>query len=128
MGSMPNFRLSNNNPAWGPSVFTFQHNHIFFGSQFIFFSLSMATSIQNLVQPFSCRCPSYISPSIPIAIFPGGRSRNARKMLRIYGAMVEKTVQGASSTFAKEMERLSAKESLLLAVSPYLLLVPLFSD
>lgn len=29
--------------------------------------------------------------------------------------MVEKTVQGASSTFAKEMERLSAKESLLLA-------------
>ena len=33
--------------------------------------------------------------------------------------MVEKTVQGASSTFAKEMERLSAKESLLLAVSAY---------
>ncbi|XP_055801705.1 probable plastid-lipid-associated protein 13, chloroplastic isoform X1 [Solanum dulcamara] len=75
----------------------------------------MATSIQNLVVPFSCRHPSYTSPSTPIAIFRGGRSRNARKTLRVCRAMVEKTVQGASSTFAKEMERLSAKESLLLA-------------
>ncbi|MCD7456417.1 putative plastid-lipid-associated protein 13, chloroplastic [Datura stramonium] len=82
----------------------------------------MATSIQNLVPPFSCRRPSYTSSfpssSSPIAIFRGnnsGSSRNARKMLRVCRAMVEQTVQGASSTFAKEMERLSAKESLLLA-------------
>ncbi|WMV19467.1 hypothetical protein MTR67_012852 [Solanum verrucosum] len=75
----------------------------------------MATSLQNLVPPFSCRRPSDTSPSTPIAIFRGGRRRNARKTLRVCRAMVEKTVQGASSTFAKEMERLSAKESLLLA-------------
>ncbi|XP_015071047.1 probable plastid-lipid-associated protein 13, chloroplastic [Solanum pennellii] len=75
----------------------------------------MATSLQNLVPPFSCRRTTYTSPCTPIAIFRGGRRRNARKMLRVCGAMVEKTVQGASSTFAKEMERLSAKESLLLA-------------
>lgn len=31
--------------------------------------------------------------------------------------MVQQTVQGASANYAKEMERLSAKESLLLAVS-----------
>lgn len=86
----------------------FQHNHIL-----------MATSLQNLVPPFSCRRTTYTSPCTPIAIFRGGRGRNARKMLRVCRAMVEKTVQGASSTFAKEMERLSAKESLLLAVSAY---------
>ena len=32
-------------------------------------------------------------------------------------AMVQQGVQGASAAYAKEMERLSAKESLLLAVS-----------
>ncbi|KAL2923850.1 putative plastid-lipid-associated protein 13 chloroplastic [Bienertia sinuspersici] len=32
-------------------------------------------------------------------------------------AMVQQTVQGPSAAYAKEMERLSAKESLLLAVS-----------
>ncbi|KAF3615667.1 putative plastid-lipid-associated protein 13, chloroplastic [Capsicum annuum] len=75
----------------------------------------MATSIQNLVPPFFCYKSSFPSLSSPIAIFQRGRSRNARKMLRVCRAMVEKTVQGASSTFAKDMERLSAKESLLLA-------------
>lgn len=86
--------------------------------QFRFSSLLMATSIQNLVPPFFCYKSSFPSLSSPIAIFQRGRSRNARKMLRVCRAMVEKTVQGASSTFAKDMERLSAKESLLLAVSP----------
>lgn len=79
----------------------------------------MAISIQNLVPPFCCRRPSYTSsfPSASSSIRENnrGRSRNTGKMLRVCRAMVEKTVQGASSTFAKEMERLSAKESLLLA-------------
>lgn len=79
----------------------------------------MATSIQNLVPPFSCRrlsnTSSFPSLSSPIAIF---RRRNARNKLKgICRAMIEQTVQGggAASAFAKEMERLSAKESLLLA-------------
>ncbi|XP_059290149.1 probable plastid-lipid-associated protein 13, chloroplastic isoform X2 [Lycium barbarum] len=76
----------------------------------------MATSFQYLVPPFCCGRPSYTYTSSfpsPIAIYRG----NVRKKLRICRAMVEQqTVQGgASSTFAKDMERLSAKESLLLA-------------
>lgn len=83
----------------------------------------MATSIQNLAPPFSCRrlsnMSSFPSLSSPIAIF---RRRNARNKLKgMCRAMVEQTVQGggAASAFAKEMERLSAKESLLLAVSSH---------
>lgn len=34
-------------------------------------------------------------------------------------AMVQQAVQGAPATYAKEMERLSAKESLLLAVKSH---------
>jgi len=36
---------------------------------------------------------------------------------RVCRAMVQQAVQGAPAIYAKEMERLSAKESLLLAVS-----------
>lgn len=42
--------------------------------------------------------------------------------------MVQQTVQGASANYAKEMERLSAKESLLLAVSHFNLFFHLFFD
>lgn len=38
---------------------------------------------------------------------------------RVCRAMVQQAVQGAPAAYAKEMERLSAKESLLLAVSSY---------
>ena len=38
-------------------------------------------------------------------------------------AMVQQAVQGAPAAYAKEMERLSAKESLLLAVSLFLLIL-----
>lgn len=46
---------------------------------------------------------------------PANDRRN-RRNLRCR-AMVQQAVQGAPAAYAKEMERLSAKESLLLAVS-----------
>ncbi|XAR70034.1 hypothetical protein NMG60_11001849 [Bertholletia excelsa] len=89
----------------------------------------MACSIQGLVPAF-CGSSSRLSPhsnSFPslfsVTVFPecgrklpGGRKIGQR--LEDYGvcrAMVQQTVHGASATYAKEMERLSAKESLLLA-------------
>ncbi|KAL0346294.1 UNVERIFIED_CONTAM: putative plastid-lipid-associated protein 13, chloroplastic [Sesamum radiatum] len=42
-------------------------------------------------------------------------SSGRRKFSRKFRAMVQQTVQGPSAAYAKEMERLSAKESLLLA-------------
>ncbi|CAL5420920.1 unnamed protein product [Camellia sinensis] len=79
----------------------------------------MASSIQGLVPAFfglRSRASSYSSsatifPESGLKIFKMGRK------VEDYGvckAMVQ-TVQGASATYAKEMERLSAKESLLLA-------------
>lgn len=81
----------------------------------------MAMLTQNLAPPFSCRrqiCPaSFRRPSLlPFTIFPENY-RNVRKKLRDCRATTEQTAAlGASSPFAKEMERLSAKESLLLAL------------
>ncbi|OIT03517.1 PREDICTED: probable plastid-lipid-associated protein 13, chloroplastic [Nicotiana attenuata] len=86
----------------------------------------MAILTQNLSLPFSCQRPLYTLSSFPPASSPSPLStisfpenyRNARKKLRICRAMVQQSgvVEGASSPFAKEMERLSAKESLLLAL------------
>jgi len=42
---------------------------------------------------------------------------STRRSFRVCRAMVQQAVQGAPAAYAKEMERLSAKESLLLAVS-----------
>ncbi|KAG5583380.1 hypothetical protein H5410_054007 [Solanum commersonii] len=85
----------------------------------------MAMLIQNLAPPFSCRSslytasfrlPSSSSSLLLITIFPGNY-RNVRKKLRVCRAMSKQTpAEGASSPFVKEIERLSAKESLLLAL------------
>ncbi|KAK6778909.1 hypothetical protein RDI58_025627 [Solanum bulbocastanum] len=77
----------------------------------------MAMLIQNLAPPFACRRSLYTSSFLlPITIFPGNY-RNVRKKLRVCRAMTEQTpAEGASSPFVKEIERLSAKESLLLAL------------
>lgn len=61
--------------------------------------------------------PSRVSVFVPA--MKGLRNSCRRMVVR---AMVQETVQGSSSVYAREMERLSAKESLLLAVkiSPFL--------
>ncbi|KAK9265541.1 hypothetical protein L1049_007593 [Liquidambar formosana] len=46
----------------------------------------------------------------------GGRNFDRKMRTRVCRAMVQQTVQGAPAIYAKEMERLSAKESLLLAL------------
>lgn len=90
----------------------------------------MACSVQGLVPTFSGLCSfssstSYATSSvISLTIFPenGRKIYNGKKIgrnmdnYRVCRAMVQQAVQGASATYAKEMERLSAKESLLLAV------------
>ncbi|XP_052175187.1 probable plastid-lipid-associated protein 13, chloroplastic [Diospyros lotus] len=90
----------------------------------------MAFSVQGLVTSFSglhsrrsSLLPSTPRPLLSIAIFPeNGRKIFIRRKIRgkvqefgICRAMVQQAVQGASAAYAKEMERLSAKESLLLA-------------
>lgn len=90
----------------------------------------MACSVQGLVPTFSGLCSfsssiSYYATSsvISLTIFPenGRKIYNGKKIgrnmdkYRVCRAMVQQAVQGASATYAKEMERLSAKESLLLA-------------
>lgn len=89
----------------------------------------MAFSFQGLAPTFS-GLRSYSSSSVTtslvsLTIFPenGWKISNGKKITRkmrnsrVIKAMVQQVVQGASATYAKEMERLSAKESLLLAVS-----------
>ncbi|KAA8516989.1 hypothetical protein F0562_017193 [Nyssa sinensis] len=90
----------------------------------------MACSVQGLVPAFSGVRLSYASfPSstatslVSFTIFPeNGRKisigRKTSRKVEDFGvcrAMVQQTVHGASATYAKEMERLSAKESLVLA-------------
>lgn len=80
----------------------------------------MASSVMNLHAPFSRYTSSFPPPSpfiVSARVFPGNYNlRNSKKNSGICRAMVQQTVQGgASASFAKEMERLSAKESLLLA-------------
>ncbi|KAM7530159.1 hypothetical protein LguiB_033569 [Lonicera macranthoides] len=87
----------------------------------------MACSFQGLSPTFS-GLRSYSSSSattslVSLSIFPvnGRKISNAEKIgrktrnSRVIKVMVQQVVQGASATYAKEMERLSAKESLLLA-------------
>ncbi|KAL7138593.1 hypothetical protein ABFS83_10G174200 [Erythranthe nasuta] len=85
----------------------------------------MASSIstQSLLVVRSSRTSSY-PPSSPIfSLENSNRNCNnhtkfptgVRKINRKCRAMVQQTVQGPSAAYAKEMERLSAKESLLLA-------------
>lgn len=105
----------------------------FFFHQFenllVFLRASMAFSFQGLAPTFS-GLRSYSSSSVTtslvsLTIFPenGWKISNGKKITRkmrnsrVIKAMVQQVVQGASATYAKEMERLSAKESLLLAVS-----------
>ncbi|KAI7997767.1 hypothetical protein ACSBR2_034002 [Camellia fascicularis] len=79
----------------------------------------MASSIQGLVPAFFGLRSRASSHSSSATIFPesGRKIFKMGRKVEDYGvckAMVQ-TVQGASATYAKEMERLSAKESLLLA-------------
>ncbi|KAJ8534165.1 hypothetical protein K7X08_007489 [Anisodus acutangulus] len=85
----------------------------------------MAMLIQNLAPPFSSRRLLYTSSfthpccSLSITIFQKNYGSVWKKKLRVCRAMVEQTAVeggGSSSPFAKEMERLSAKKSLLLAL------------
>uniref|UniRef100_A0A7N0UWE1 Plastid lipid-associated protein/fibrillin conserved domain-containing protein n=1 Tax=Kalanchoe fedtschenkoi TaxID=63787 RepID=A0A7N0UWE1_KALFE len=55
-------------------------------------------------------------PNPPHAASPGNQSRLSCRRSRVCRAMVQQAVQGAPASYAKEMERLSAKESLLLAL------------
>ncbi|KAK3030811.1 hypothetical protein RJ639_037192 [Escallonia herrerae] len=86
----------------------------------------MACSVQAMrptstaQTPFSCSArPSFG----PLPAFPenGRKFQSGRKIRwkmanpRVCRAMVQQAVQGASAAYAKDMERLSAKESLLLA-------------
>lgn len=76
---------------------------------------SMVPSISGLSSsslPYS----SVIVLPLNHAKFPHSNLKRNRKKFEVCRAMVQQTtVQGASATYAKEMERLSAKESLLLA-------------
>ncbi|KAK2965551.1 hypothetical protein RJ640_016693 [Escallonia rubra] len=86
----------------------------------------MACSVQALRPTFTAQTPfSYSSPTsfVPLPAFPenGRKFHTGRKIRRkmanpgVCRAMVQQAVQGASAAYAKDMERLSAKESLLLA-------------
>ena len=55
-----------------------------------------------------------------------GLKHKCKNGAQICRAMVQETVQGPSAAYAREMERLSAKESLLLAVSILFLFFALF--
>ncbi|KAK1408462.1 hypothetical protein QVD17_40256 [Tagetes erecta] len=76
-------------------------------------------SIQSMVPSISGLSSSYSSVIVfPVTSvkFSDRNMKRVGKKLEVCRAMVEQTtVQGASATYAKEMERLSAKESLLLA-------------
>lgn len=61
--------------------------------------------------------PNSVASLVLHSRFPsGGRCRKLLRR-RLCRAMVQQAAQGAPAIYAKEMERLSAKESLLLAVS-----------
>ncbi|KAF7112597.1 hypothetical protein RHSIM_Rhsim04G0096800 [Rhododendron simsii] len=104
----------------------------------------MASSIQCLV-PAACpglrsrrlSHPFSSTSSFSVAVFPesGRRFPYHRKMVRkaedcgVCRVTVQQAaVQGASAAYAKEMERLSAKESLLLAVICFLYCLFQFKD
>ena len=80
-------------------------------SRSLFYSANSASSIASLV---SVSAPRENGRRGLVSRRFGGISET-----RVCRAMVQQAVQGAPATYAKEMERLSAKESLLLAVSSY---------
>ncbi|XP_057496625.1 probable plastid-lipid-associated protein 13, chloroplastic isoform X3 [Actinidia eriantha] len=83
----------------------------------------MACSIQGLVTLSfsgirwrrSSHSSGTIFPENGRKIFCGGKIGRKVRKNGIFKAMVQQALQGASASYAKEMERLSAKESLLLA-------------
>lgn len=82
---------------------------------------SSHASISSLSSIRSPRSP-LLSPNILPSFLPHSRlpfSGRRRRLIcrRLCRAMVQQAAQGAPAIYAKEMERLSAKESLLLAVS-----------
>ncbi|CAJ1967439.1 unnamed protein product [Sphenostylis stenocarpa] len=67
---------------------------------------AIATCIPCTSSKFSSQCSLTLSPT---------QRASTRRCIRVCRAMVQQAVQGAPAAYAKEMERLSAKESLLLA-------------
>ncbi|GAB4843780.1 Probable plastid-lipid-associated protein 13, chloroplastic [Ancistrocladus abbreviatus] len=91
----------------------------------------MAASAMVLFPTFSGLCwpksssspPPPFSTFMPLSTFPNGCQRishrrwvNRESIRKLCRAMVQTAVQGPSAAYAREMERLSAKESLLLAL------------
>ncbi|KAL6986999.1 putative plastid-lipid-associated protein 13, chloroplastic [Sarracenia purpurea var. burkii] len=90
----------------------------------------MASSVQCLAPSSSglrsCAYShsSFATSPVSVTVFPENcrkifRGRKIEEKVEYYGvcrAMVQQAVQGPSAAYAKEMERLSAKESLLLAL------------
>lgn len=71
----------------------------------------MACSISPVISPIQHSHSSKFF--LPILFLGNGKINNKKITIR---AMVQQAVQGSSAAYAKEMERLSTKESLLLAV------------
>ncbi|KAJ7971442.1 Plastid-lipid associated protein PAP / fibrillin family protein [Quillaja saponaria] len=70
--------------------------------------------------PSSCTCSSFASSTVVSLLSLSRWTDSDRKLLgfrrsSVCRAMIQQAVQGAPAAYAKEMERLSAKESLLLA-------------
>ncbi|KAL8191690.1 hypothetical protein R6Q57_028421 [Mikania cordata] len=73
-------------------------------------------SIPGISSSSSFSRPSGVVLTVFCAKLSNGNMKINSKKFEVCRAMVQQTtVQGASATYAKEMERLSAKESLLLA-------------
>ncbi|KAJ7971443.1 Plastid-lipid associated protein PAP / fibrillin family protein [Quillaja saponaria] len=71
--------------------------------------------------PSSCTCSSFASSTVVSLLSLSRWTDSDRKLLgfrrsSVCRAMIQQAVQGAPAAYAKEMERLSAKESLLLAI------------
>ncbi|KAL6540445.1 putative plastid-lipid-associated protein 13, chloroplastic [Orobanche minor] len=89
--------------------------------------MACTISFQTLLLSSKLHFPpsSSFRPSTPISFLQNNRENGSsgkfisggrrRRNCRKFRAMVQQVVQGSSAAYAKEMERLSAKESLLLA-------------
>ena len=106
---------------WNRLLHNFQLSNCSWSSNHPSPMASPHASISSLSSIRSPRSPPLSSNAVPSFLlhsrFPsGGRCRRllCRRLCR---AMVQQAAQGAPAIYAKEMERLSAKESLLLAVS-----------
>jgi len=77
-------------------------------------SASLHGCISAIASCIPCSSSKFSSQSSLTLSAP--QRASTRRSFRVCRAMVQQAVQGAPAAYAKEMERLSAKESLLLAV------------